>query len=157
SYNDVAFNSSRSTGATPDLRITYEYGLGEPDYAPIISQGLTDRQTIDVNPVSGNLLLNSNDLHVTGTGLDLSLQRVYNGLASCRGPRGGDAFGPAWLMNTGLDRYLQVFSDGAGVNGVAYHDGTGWAVPFVKSQTDGSLNPPPGTNLKLTQNADGTY
>ncbi len=56
--------------------------LGILPFYTYISLRLTDHLSLHVNVASGNLVIESDDLAIQGTGLNLSVQSVYNSLAS---------------------------------------------------------------------------
>ena len=90
---------NNASGAGPYMSIEYTPRLGSDPGSTIDSTQLTDRTSLGVNVANGNLVLSNNDLHVAGTGLDLSVPRTYNGL-----DRDQNSFGHGW--GNGIDGSL---------------------------------------------------
>jgi RHS repeat-associated protein len=134
-------------GTSPFLDVAYEERLGTERFYTLESQTLYDRMNESVNVAGGNLVLHNADLHITGTGLNLGVDRYYNNQSL-------DTleFGGGWNMSTGADVQLIPFDDGT----VAFYDPSGGAWRFTKA-TGGGYTTPSGLDAKLTRNDDGTY
>ena len=57
-------------------------GLGILPFYTYVSQRLTDHTSLSVNVANGNLVIDSHNLSIAGTGLPLSLDTFYNSQAS---------------------------------------------------------------------------
>lgn len=137
------FDSTRQTNG-PYMSVYYQDALGERSTYGSESHQLTDRSHLAVNVSNGNLVVAANDLQVAGTGLGLSVERVYNSLGD------GDAFG-TWLMNSGVDVYLN-FRD----QHINFFGPGGWDLTFY-SNGSGGYSPPPGADASLVSSGHGTY
>lgn len=102
---------------------------GDYPQAAFSEQRLTDRSSLAVNVSNGNLLIRDADLGIAGTGLDLEIDRLYNGLSDSAG-----SLGQGWSMGTGDDVRIRVEADGS----VSFHDPTGALLSFQR-RSDGSL------------------
>jgi YD repeat-containing protein len=135
--NAIFFYASGGT-YPPYLSITWAPGLGMQPWRTFAG---------GVNVASGNLVLAGTDVSMPGVGLPVSVGRVYNSLSTGTGD-----FGNHWLMDTGADVGLQIFSDGS----VTLNGPSGFQAVFAK-KADGTYVQPPGINSTLAKNQDGTY
>ncbi len=62
-------------------------GLGDLPFYTYISYPIDDRVEMKVNVANGNLVVQTSDLHITGTGIDESLAGYYNSQAANRRQR----------------------------------------------------------------------
>lgn len=140
--NDIDFASSQAPGEWPMLRIWYDNLAGDLPYYSFDGESLTDRLAMQVNLASGNLMLQENDLAVSGTGLDLDLARFYNAREPVT-----DHQGWGWTWSGGKDNRL------VGVPGGVVFAGPSGYVKFFKRKTDGSGGyvKPPGVNATLIE------
>lgn len=161
-----------STGSSeyPYLEIAHEpRGEGsEPQYT-MLSTPLTDRSSMSVNVASGNLMLESDDLHMAGVaGLDFESIRTWNSLNL----EGVEEYGQWSDSNFNANR-LWPYSDGT----VAMEGPTGAWFTFVHQANDSFITPPgikalmcetgspepcpkslpSGSKYRLTYDASGTY
>jgi RHS repeat-associated protein len=144
SNDEVDIYGSTQTGSDPYYFVTYVNALGDrPTYGTDGHQ-LSDRSGLAVNVANGNLVLTGNDLQITGTGLNLDVQRIYNSLGE------GGAFG-TWLMGSGADEQL-TFEDG----NVDFQGPGGFDLTFYADGA-GGYTPPPGLDASLVKNQDGSY
>jgi RHS repeat-associated protein len=150
--NVLHFSSSADYSFLPELRFTYEYGIGLRDHYSYDQQQLNDRMGLGVNVANGNLVLSASDLHIAGTGLDLDVARYYNSLSSGFDTNGGCELGCLWQLGTGIDVYFKFFDDGS----AAYYGPSGYAVPFVRTPSGDYLSPT-ALDVTLKKNGDGTY
>ncbi len=133
----------------PYLDVVYEPRTGQlPHYTFAAQTQLTDRLSLSVNVANGNLLTESADLGIAGTGLDLQLKRYFNNLAEWW----STDFGGGQSLNVGSSIGLQQFGDGS----VAFFGPSGYSVPFIR-KADGSFKTPSGVDAVLTRNPDGTF
>jgi RHS repeat-associated protein len=105
-------------------------GLGRRGYYTFDQHKLTDRTSLDTNVANLNAVYTATDLHVSGVGLDLSVNRTYqirmmNSVTLSWG----------WTFDTGADVYLSPTPNGAYV---LFSAGGGDRAFFA---------PPAGTNL----------
>ena len=126
------------------MNVYYQDAVGERATYGSETHQLTDRSQLAVNVANGNLVVAANDLQITGTGLNLSVQRVFNSLAD------GGAFG-TWLMGSGVDEYLN-FRD----QHINFFGPGGWDLTFF-SNGAGGYSPPPGADASLVSSGHGTY
>ena len=129
------FKSTRQTNL-PVLNVFYVDALGQQSTYGAESHQLTDRSSLAVNVADGNLALTSTDLQISGTGLNLSVDRTDNSLGDYTIDEDG-AFG-TWLMGSGADEHLSVVD-----NHVDFQGPGGWDETFY-SNGSGGYTPPPG-------------
>jgi YD repeat-containing protein len=122
----------------PVLKVWWVPATGAQSRWQFQTVPLTGRSSVSVNLASGNLLLQAGDLHLNGTGLDLSFGHYYNGL---NGPVAGK-----WDFGPGRDTYLvpDQFGDGT----AQYTGASGATVAFTRNQ-DGTYNTPSGLDVTL--------
>lgn len=84
-----------------------------------------------------------------GTGLDLEIGRVYNGLSESVGCW---VLGAGWSMGTGQDVRLRVHGD----ESVTFYDKTGSELAFSR-RADGSYESPPGLHATLRRLSSTAY
>ena len=114
-------------------------GLGILPFYTYVSQRLTDHTSLSVNVANGNLVIDSHNLSIAGTGLPLSLDTFYNSQASPSGiPPSKWQLSP-WQMVT-----LFVNGDGS----VNYTGPSGFTATFTKNG-DGTYNDAPGIDATL--------
>ncbi len=116
-----------------------------PSY-PMERHRISDRLELAVNLNNGNLLVVARDLTLKGTGLNLSIDHVYN--SAGWGANGFDN----WQLNTGRGVYLSLWDSGS----VEMHGPNGYCVLF-QPNADGGYKRVPGLNAALTKAADGTF
>jgi RHS repeat-associated protein len=147
----LSFASSQAIDSSlrPHLVVLWQDWLGSKPWYTLLTQQLTDRTALHVNVANGNLMVEGNDLHIAGTGQDLSVDRWYNNLSGITGDLGNQ-----WLMTTGRDVGLSVLSNGS----VIYYGPTGAQELFLKN-SDGSYTSPAGASSQtLTLNStSGDY
>ena len=133
----------------PYISIVFTYDLGARPFYAMHRQGLTDRMALSLNLTNGNLLLQARDLAITGTGLDLVVDRRYQS----RDATGGQDLGNRWQVSS-YDRGLW-FVDG-NANAVFFESDAGYYVPFFQDQNGNYLSPP-GLDATLVRNQDQTF
>ena len=145
--NVLRFNGT--SGGTPsahwpELRVTWERGIGLWGRYRFVGQELSDRLGLQVNIARGNLIVEEDTLSIAGTGPALSLSRFYNSLSS---------IGWAdWRLNTGSGVFLEETDD----RSIAYHGASGFAIPFVRNP-DGTYTSPTAINATLLENENVSY
>jgi YD repeat-containing protein len=115
-------------------------GLGILPFYTYVNQRLTDHTTLSVNVANGNLVIDSHNLSIAGTGLPLSLDTFYNSQMVVNGHSGVWKLIP-WGMVT-----LHVNSDGS----ADYTGPSGFTATFTKN-SDGSYNDAPGIDATLVK------
>lgn len=123
-----------------------EPNIGTQSWFPMDRYAISDSTEMLVNRADGNVVITARALTMKGTGLDLSLDAVYNSRSD-----GGGAFGRWWTISGGRDVYLQMRADG-----VIFHDPTGYCAEFEQN-ADGSYVTPQGLHASLVKQADGTF
>ncbi len=148
--NVFSFDSSRATNATlwPYLTIQYHAQLGEQRFYSLLGQGLSDRMDLQVNTVTGNLVVHNHDLQVAGTGLNLNIDRYFNGLTDY-----ADELGYGWQTNQGYDIQLYI----GPIDGTIIMLGPTGEYYSFHQNGDGSYTAPPGMDATLVKNGDATF
>lgn len=142
--NEVDTFGSGRVGSAPYFYVYYVNAIGQHPTYTMETHQLTDRSSLGVNVANGNLTLQANDLNIQGTGLPLTISRVYNSLGL------GGAFG-TWLMTPGVDENLTFYDS---VNAMFQGPG-GYAVNFYWNGS--AYTPAPGVEANLVKNGGGTY
>lgn len=150
SVNATRYASSdyASSSVWPDLEIEYFPRTGSMGNYTLDSQSISDRETLSVNVAGGNLLLSSNDLKIGGRGIDLAIQRSFNG-------------GDDWVRATGFGSGLSIGTDihlrqCDSTGAMCFHGESGYHARFRKNP-NGTYVPAPGVNASLVRNGNGTY
>ncbi len=146
--NVLSFRSSESSIGKPRLTVEYEPRVGERPFYTVESQQLSDRMSLHANVASGNVMLKASDLAIAGTGIDLSLDRVYNSRAESM-----IGWSDQWGQG-GTAAYEELIKYGDG--SVALSGRSAFVIPFIK-RSDGTFKSPPAIDATLTRNADATY
>jgi hypothetical protein len=120
-----------------------EGGQGDSPEYTMLPFPLTDRMSISVNAASGNLLVDSNDLHVTGRGLDFNASRVYNSLNDFE-----NEFGNWQDSNQSGLRKESSQSEGS-PNLIWLRDGSGAWFQFYWNASTSEYITPPGIKATL--------
>lgn len=150
--NVLSFYSANELGSPPDLQIYYVPRTGYERGMTYQSQQLDDRATMGVNVADGNLLLQTKDLNISGTGLPETITRSYNNLDSEPGTIADDSWKLS-LVDTQLD-VSNAFGDYNGV--VTYIDPSGTHFTF-NANGSGGFTAPPGVDATLAHNSDSTW
>lgn len=129
----------------PYLEVVWEPRMGTRSDYSFEEWQLTDRITAKVNVGSGNLLIEQRDLTIPGTGLDLTLDRVFNSVGVY-----STELGARWAFDTARDVGLRKFPDGS----VAFY-GPGFDVVAFDANPDGSFTSPGDANATLTKTTSG--
>jgi len=137
------FDSTRQANG-PYMNVFYTDAVGERSTYGSETHQLTDRSSLAVNVANGNLVVDASDLQISGTGLNLSVERIFNSLAE------GGAFG-TWLMGSGVDEHLS-FQD----QHINFFGPGGWDLTFF-SNGIGGYAPPPSADASLVASGGGTY
>jgi YD repeat-containing protein len=119
-------------------------GLGEEPFYTYVSQQLDDRLQVRVNVGNGNLVAHAHDLRIRGTGLDLDIERFYNGQLST-----GRDLGTGWRPGTGDDVHL------AFANGNVDFYAPGFYEAVFTPNGSGGYNDAPGLDATLVYTNSG--
>jgi len=145
SSNYIQLSSSEDVGTAPYLEVRYNPGVGRKPFWTFAAQTqLSDRDSLSVNVGSGNLLMESNDLSIPGTGISNTVGRVYNSIPN-------DAFssyGNVWKGTTGDEWHL--WRDGTAAYALMDTSGAAW---LFSKQADGTFRAK-GLKATLRLNAD---
>ena len=133
--------------AGPHTNITPVDGLGDVGFYDYFKDTINKHITLKVNIGSGNLLVETSDVSIRGTGIDLSVGGTYNSLQNHFAQHG-----KGWTFNFGSDVSLQSNSDGS----ETYFDPTGHAWTY-KSNGSGGWTDPAGMDADLAAGANGTH
>ncbi len=153
-------HAHHATGSTPQPAITPQpgkhrlhpatvgtgavNGLGILPFYTYISQRLTDHTSISVNVANGNLVVDSHNLSIAGTGLPLSIDTYYNAQMVAGSHSGVWKLSP-WGMVTVVEN-----PDGS----ANYTGPSGFTATFTKN-SDGSYNDAPGIDATLVKSGTG--
>lgn len=101
--------------SSPRLLVRWTPRVGAQSYDTILSEQLSDRESVGVNVASGNLLVQATDVQMEGTGQDTTVSRTYNSLNVKYGTH-SDAmnageFGPGWGSEALGDMQLRPIGD----------------------------------------------
>jgi RHS repeat-associated protein len=139
--------------------VTYQVPeLGVQSWYSMTDHQLNDRSTLAVNNQTGNAMVQANDIHVNGLGLDLDVSRAYNAHAIRT-----TTLGKGWNLSVGPDVWLEQ-KDFSGLR-FDYHTASGTVFgEFVRKSSDpGSSNykkfstPLGGADGDLVQNSDDSF
>ncbi|MDQ3787856.1 MAG: hypothetical protein M3422_11495 [Actinomycetota bacterium] len=137
---------SATTRQGETFKIDYP-DIGEAPYYSLQTKRLTDRAQDSVNLANANFLYRETDMAVQGVnGLNFVVQRQFNGLDSCNAL----LLTCGWTMGF-LDMATYFVPDGSRV----IHGPDGREL-FFSGNGDGTWTAPPGSDMTLVQNADGT-
>ncbi|MFD7657434.1 RHS repeat-associated core domain-containing protein, partial [Actinosynnema sp. NPDC059797] len=131
-------------GARTIACTTYDRPGALPSY-PMERHRISDRLELSVNLSNGNVMVVARDLTLPGTGLDLSVDHVYNSQGW-----GSDDFGN-WQLSTGSGVGLWLWNGSVELFGP-----NGYCLSFDE-RTGGGYTSPPGIDATLTKAADGTF
>ncbi len=117
--------------AAPSTGVTPVDGLGDVGFYDYFTDTINKHIKLKVNVGDGNLVVETSDVSIRGTGIDLSLGGTYNSLQNHFAQHG-----TGWNFNFGSDVALQSNSDGS----MTYFDPTGHAWTYQsKSGVDGPI------------------
>jgi RHS repeat-associated protein len=135
--NVLTFASSHASGDLPYLEVSWEpRGIGKQPQFTIPATSLTDKMTMGVNVASGDLFVQSADLHIAGTGLSFDSTRTWNSL------NGEDQEYGRWAGSN--FPWLQLWGDGS----VTYEDASDSWLTFPK-KSNGSFVTPAGIHAVM--------
>ena len=144
---ELHFNGVGASSDQPYLSIEYWPRVSAPSNATILSQQLDDRMSVGANVANGNLIVQADDVNITGTGLNETVERTYNNLLTT-----AQNSGNGWWTGPAPDEHLEIESNGS----VIYYAPDGEAFPFFVNSGGGFI-PPAGIDAALVLNTGGTY
>jgi RHS repeat-associated protein len=113
SDNTAATGSCADVDNKPTLDLTYRPLLGMDTATSTFDHRLNDAASLHINNDTGNAMVKSQDLHITGIGQDLTLTRWYNSAANQTGGVGTTSLGTAgWSLGVGPDVYIEQAPNG---------------------------------------------
>ena len=134
----------------PGLFIEWLPRLGDRKAnADVITQDLTDRTSVTVNPATGNAAITTGEFAIAGTGLDLGIEHTLNSLATAR----FGALGHGWTTSAGGAGGVRLEVHDWGIT---YVDGSGAQYAFHKAP-DGTYSRPMGLDADLAAGTGGTW
>src|SRR5579884_478871 len=121
-------------------------GFGDLGFYKFYKQTLNDRTTLKVNVANGNLVLESNDFHIHGTGIDLDLTATFNGLPNAP----TSTLGTKWNLSVGNGVSLTYNQDGS----VTLTGSSGFSATYLKNTGSyGGFDEPAGLDATLLQSS----
>ncbi|WP_410597995.1 RHS repeat-associated core domain-containing protein [Amycolatopsis sp. lyj-23] len=136
----------RSAESTQSV-LCYDPQTGTQPWFAMDRYAISDRTELLVNRYNGNAVITDRALTIKGTGLNMSLDAVYNSRNL-----GSGAFGSYWTSSAGPDLKLVPYPDGR----VRFQDPTGYCTVFEKN-ADGTYATPSGMHSTLTKLPDGKF
>jgi RHS repeat-associated protein len=158
-HNEAATNVLTFDGNTwnhggPTLSIEYELHPGFERDQTYERVGIDDRSALSVNAVSGNVAIDSNDIHLPGVaGMDLDVRRTFNGQNL---GNGSTIFGSAWTesINGSAARNGWRWYDNARVifanSGAIYRFDVDYAADPAGTNPNIAYLTPPGIDADLS-------
>jgi RHS repeat-associated protein len=145
--NWFSLAATESGSGAPYLEVNYSPGVGRKPFWTFAAQTqLSDRDALSVNVGSGNLLVESTDMSIPGTGISNEITRVYNSLPY----DSYSALGNVWKTSVGSEWHL--WRDGG--DEWTLMDATGATWTFARAA--GNTFRAKGLKATLTENADLT-
>ncbi|GCF08419.1 hypothetical protein KDI_19830 [Dictyobacter arantiisoli] len=128
-------------------------GLGDlPFYAYVNQKNLTDQVSMKVNVANGNVLLNTSELNITGTGLNLALGSTYN---SEENPNALLDDGNMWFFNSGRKTTVDLSNV---ANGITLTEASGFTTFFkADSAKANGFDDALGLDESIQATGNGTY
>ncbi|HYI80330.1 MAG TPA: RHS repeat-associated core domain-containing protein [Thermoleophilaceae bacterium] len=130
----------------PRLEVVWDERVGDKPEYTFERQRLSDRIGLAVNVGVGNLMVESTDLEIAGTGLDQTFTRSWNSMST----RPWSRIGRWWLADSAEDVKLEMFEDGS----AAFFGPAGVPIAFHKTGA-GQWEPPPGYRATLATDGAG--
>jgi|GEM_PF-3243359 len=144
-------NANRANAITPPVT------LGDVSYQQYDTHQLTVASQLKVNVANGNLILDTKEFEIKGTGPSLSVHRVFNNLATTQGQSGKQG-----IFSVGRDVSVKANADGS----ATYRGTTGEKATFPSNGSGGygtttelaaKLTTISGGGWKLTFNQSGEF
>jgi len=114
--------------------------LGELPYQKVVAHSLTDKAQLLVNVANGNVILQTQDLHINGLGPALSIIRYFNDLGT-----GSGMVGSHDTLSIGPDVHVTQNADGS----ATYQGSSGFQVTYPSNGTGGYTTPASYTEATL--------
>lgn len=158
------FNSAQASSNTPQISIYYTATTGGENSATYLPYHLSGRATAGINPATGNLLLDTVGLNVTGLGVGYQLNSDYNSalaaqqLGTSPDTYPNEGLPAGWTTSTGNDVFMRVYGSPAGAMVMRMPDG-GWISFTRQSPADwapSDQTASPGVNATLKVNTPST-
>jgi RHS repeat-associated protein len=149
--NQVGFASTESTTSSrrPYLDVYWTMRAGNRSTSTFDTQRLTDRSQLGVDVSNGNLLVQAQDTHVSGTGIDLDMVRSYNSIL--------DGVEWGWYHNAGQssssDPTLSLYGDGS----ASVATGDGATYKFKANGAHAWAPQTPGIQADLVDTSGGSF
>jgi RHS repeat-associated protein len=149
--NQVGFASTESTTSAhrPYLDVYWTMRAGNRTTSTFDTQRLTDRSELGVDVSNGNLLVQAQDTHVSGTGIDLDMVRSYNSILN--GVEWG-WYGVAG-QSSSSDPTVAVYGDLS----ASIATGDGATYKFQASGAHAWVPQTPGIQADLVDTSGGSY
>lgn len=122
--------------------------LGEASYQKYYTHQLTDHSEILVNVVDGNLILQTEDMNIVGTGPALSITRYFNDLGT-----GSGAAGSKDTLSVGPDVHITANADGS----ATYQGPSGFQATYASNGSGGYTTPASYTDATLATVSGGGW
>lgn len=146
--------SSENANNRPKMTVTWDYGgMGKLKNYKLESRRLTDRMQVHANVAGGNLMVETTDLKIRGTGLDLEVKRHFNGLLETNFLDTATHVGEGWTLSTAGDIGLIFYRD----NSAAFFGPSGYRLPFHKTSPYGKWHSPAGLGADLRNDQNTGY
>jgi len=153
----VRFGSSHNSSYVPDIDVDYYPPVGQQPTATFNTQQLTGHASAAINVATGNLLVRSDDLNVTGTGTSAAFSHYYNSalahdlLAGNTGDSLNGTISPGWTSTLSQDIYLSRFGQVDPQGSVVMYAPGGTPLVFTHAAIGtNNFTAPPGVNATLT-------
>ena len=136
-------DNTAPAGQTPYLTVYWQMPTGDRPIATYRSYPVDDKETLKVDVVSGNAVLEAADDSVTGVGQNFQLTRAYN---SGAGPYNLTGYlGQGWGLSPSSNTSLGVWGDGS----ITYYGPTGTAWTFIPTGDGSHFTAPSGIDADL--------
>lgn len=150
SNNRTFYSSDNNPGYQPILYITFRNNCGIEDYWNYHNQDIGRAGTGYVNDFTGNLVMEHNDIGITGNILPVSIQHFYNA-----NDKSTNTFGCGYGWRTNYDQKVYKWSLDSSYYVWEDEDGTRHYFPY--SGTSHIYKDEDGLNLTLNDNETGNY
>jgi RHS repeat-associated protein len=143
-------DTSHSAAKGPVIELLHKERTGMMSDQTFITREISDRSMLGVNVANGNLVVQSTDARIAGTGIDFEAIRTYNS----RIPNFFGEIGDQWQLGAGFDvRLNRNWWDES--RWLTMGDGRFFRFDRVPGTND--YRTPPGANADLKRNSNGTH
>jgi YD repeat-containing protein len=122
--------------------------LGELQYQKFDTHALTSNASLLINVANGNLILQTQEMNIAGTGPSLSISRYFNDLAT-----GSGQLGSHNTLSVGNDVHITANADGS----ATYQGPSGFQVTFPSNGSGGYTTPAAYTEATLAPVTGGGW